>query len=249
VGSVRKASWRQYLFYLGLNVVVSAITVLVVLSIWDGRDREPIATPTPTVDVVGQVASKVPTITPTKIPSPTPNTYTVRSGDTLLEIALTFDISIEELLAANRLQSADSLTVGQVLVIPAEADGIPAATDEPAQTPVPPEPSDEASEGEVVINAVDAPGNLELEAVRLLNQGGEVSMAGWTLDDGDGQVFTFPAFTFYSTGAIDVHTRQGTNTTIDLYWGLDQPVWLPGTVINLRDADGDLQSTFSIPDN
>jgi LysM repeat protein len=252
VGSVRKATWRQYLFYLGLNVVVSAITVLIVLSLWDRRDRTPIVTPTATVDVIGQVASVVPTITPTKVPSPTPHTYTVLVGDTLLEIATALNISVDELMTANRLQNADTLTAGQVLIIP-QVDGVngSGATTEsqPDHTPTPTRSTDETGQGEVVINAIDAPGNIELEAVRLLNTGGEVSLAGWTMGDGQGRVFTFPDFTFYSTGAIDVHTRDGTNTTIDLYWGLDEPVWLPGTTIHLRDADGNLQSTFTITDN
>jgi hypothetical protein len=102
-------------------------------------------------------------------------------------------------------------------------------------------------QGEVIINAIDAPGNLELEAVRLLNSGGEVSMAGWTLEDGRGNVFVFPDFTFYSTGAIDVHTRAGTNTTIDLYWSLEEAIWTAGKTITLRDEQGNLQSTFTIP--
>lgn len=252
MGSVRKATWRQYLFYLGLNVIISAITVLIVLSLWDRRDRAPIVTPTATIDVIGQVASVVPTITPTKVPSPTPHTYTVRAGDTLLEIAVALDISVDELMTANRLQNADALTAGQVLILPQVegVNGSGAATEsQPDHTPTPTTSSSETGQGEVVINAIDGPGNLELEAVRLLNTGGEVSMAGWSMDDGQGNVFTFPDFTFYSTGAIDVHTRDGTNTTIDLYWGLDEPVWLPGTTIHLRDADGNLQSTFTIPGN
>ena len=69
MGSVRKATWRQYLFYLGLNVVVSAITVLIVLSLWDRRDRTPIESPTATIDVIGQVASAVPTTAPTTAPA------------------------------------------------------------------------------------------------------------------------------------------------------------------------------------
>jgi LysM repeat protein len=232
-------------------VVVSAITVLIVLSLWDRRDRAPIVIPTATIDVIGHVASVVPTITPTKVPSPTPHTYTVRVGDTLLEIAETLALSVEELMSANRLQNADTLTVGQVLIIPVtENSSGTGETTEPAidQTPTPTKSVSEASQGEVVINAIDAPGNLELEAVRLLNAGGEVSMAGWTMGDGQGRVFTFPDFTFYSTGAIDVHTRAGTNTTIDLYWGLEEAVWLPGTTIHLHDANGSLQSTFTIPE-
>jgi LysM repeat protein len=252
VGSVRRATWRQYLLYLGLNVVVSALTVLIVLSLWDRRDRAPVVTPTPTVDVLGQVASVLPTITPTKVPSPTPQTYTVRVGDTLSDIAETFDISVEALMSANRLQDANALTAGQVLVIPmvesvaGEDETTTVAVD---RTPTPTRSGSETSEGKVVINAIDAPGNLELEAVRLLNAGGEVSMAGWTMEDGQGKVFTFPDFTFYSTGAIDIHTRAGTNTTIDLYWGLEEAVWTAGKTITLRDAEGVLQSTFTIPEN
>jgi LysM repeat protein len=252
VGSVRKATWRQYLFYLGLNVVVSAITVLIVLSLWDRRDRTPIESPTATIDVIGQVASAVPTTAPTKAPSPTPHIYIIQSGDTLLAIAQEYGISIDDLMSTNRLESADSLTAGQELIIPkAEGASGPSATSEvDSQTTATSTPSEGgAVQGEVIISAIDSPGNYELEAVRLLNTGGEVSMAGWTLDDGQGNVFTFPAFTFYSTGAIDVHTREGTNTTIDLYWGLDEPVWLPGTTIHLRDASGSQQSNFTIPDN
>lgn len=249
VGSVRRATWRQYLLYLGLNVLVSAITVLVVLSIWDRGERTPIITPTPTVDVIGQVSSVLPTTTPTKAPSPTPNTYTVRVGDTLSDIAEKLDISVDDLMSANRLSDANSLTAGQVLVIPEieqTGESVESTSSEPGTTPTATRTTDE---GQVVINAIEAPGNLALEAVRLLNPGGEVSMAGWTLDDGQGQVFTFPAFTFYSTGAIDVHTREGTNTTIDLYWGLGEAVWEPGKTIFLRDAQGNLQSTFTIPNS
>ncbi|TFH33450.1 MAG: LysM peptidoglycan-binding domain-containing protein [Anaerolineales bacterium] len=243
VGSVRRATWRQYLLYLGLNVLVSAFTILIVLSLWDRRDRSPLVTPTATTDVIGQVASVVPTITPIPAPSLTPHTYTVRVGDTLSDIAGTLDVSVEALMSANRLQNANALTAGQVLIIP---DGEPSGSTSDS-TPTPTRTSADSGQGEVVINAIDAPGNLELEAVRLLNAGGEVSMAGWTLDDGQGQVFTFPDFTFYSTGAIDIHTRAGTNTTIDLYWGLDEAVWTAGKTIYLRDASSNLQSTFTIP--
>ncbi len=53
-------------------------------------------------------------------------TYEVRSGDTLSAIAESFGVSVETLVAANRLPDPDRLDVGQVLVIPAvtpEAQG------------------------------------------------------------------------------------------------------------------------------
>jgi len=249
MGSVRRATWRQYLLYLGANVLVSAITVLIVLNLWDRRSPPELVTPTATVDVIAHVASAVPTLTATKPPSPTPSTYTVRAGDTISNIAEEFDISMEELMAANRLQDPNELSVGQVLIIP-EIEGAavtPSASEtrypEATQTPA------AAAVQQVVINGIVGAGDLETESVRLLNTGNEVSMAGWTLDDGDGNTFDFPDFTFYSTGAVDVHTRAGTNTTIDLYWGLDQAVWTPGKVIYLRNVSGEQVSSFKVPAN
>ncbi len=244
MGSVRKSSWRPYLLYLGLNIVVSAATVLIVLSMWEGRARRVEPAATPTADVVASVASAVPTITPTKVPSPTPNTYTVRVGDTLSDIAELFGITVEELMAANRLTDPDSLSAGQVLKIPeveVGEGGTSRATPEPTETTAP--------QAQIVISGLEGAGDLEKESVRLLNQGGEVSMEGWKLEDGQGHTYIFPAFTFYGTGAVEIHTRTGTNTTIDLYWGLDQAVWTPGKVIYLRDAQGTLVSRFQVPGN
>ncbi|MCK5634004.1 MAG: LysM peptidoglycan-binding domain-containing protein [Anaerolineales bacterium] len=249
MGSVRRATWRQYLLYLGANVLVSAITVLIVLNLWDRRSPPELVTPTATVDVIAHVASAVPTLTPTKPPSPTPSTYTVRAGDTISNIAEESDISMEELMAANRLQDPNELSVGQVLIIP-EVEGA-AATPAASETRYPEASSTPAAAAaqQVVINGIVGAGDLETESVRLLNTGNEVSMAGWTLDDGDGNSFDFPDFTFYSTGAVDVHTKAGTNTTIDLYWGLDQAVWTPGKVIYLRNVSGEQVSSFRVPTN
>ncbi len=251
MGSVRRGSWKAYLPYLGLNVIVSAITVLLVLAIWDGRGNSSKGTPTPTVDVVSQVDEYIPTETPTKIPSPTPVTYIVRGGDTMLGIAMDFDVSIDSLMIANRLEDPNALTAGQLLVIPigdepplggggdSQATITPRSTEEPDR--------DEPSQRAIIINGVEAAGVFEGETVRLLNRGGEVSMAGWVMEDEDGHRFLFPAFTFYSTGAVNVHTRDGTNTSIDLYWGLDEAIWTSGVTILLRDSTGEVISTFTIP--
>jgi hypothetical protein len=139
--------------------------------------------------------------------------------------------------------------VGQVLVIP-EVDGAVTAPDaSETRSPEATSTPDPAAAQQVVINGIIGAGGLELESVRLLNIGNEVSMASWTLSDGDGHVFNFPDFTFYSKGAVDVHSRAGTNTTIDLYWGLDQAIWMPGKVIYLRNVSGDLVSSLKVPAN
>ena len=44
--------------------------------------------------------------------------YVVRPGDTLLAIAVRFDVSVTTLQAANNLNNPDQLQIGQTLVIP-----------------------------------------------------------------------------------------------------------------------------------
>jgi LysM repeat protein len=245
MGSVRRSNLRGFLPYLGLNVLVSAATVLIVLAVWDRGPSGSAEQATPTIDVVGQVDETLPTVTPSRVPSPTPVTYTVRAGDTLLAIATDFGISVDALMEANRLKDPNALAAGQLLVIP--GDALPASASTPEAVEGDGAPDDGGSPPAIVINGVEGAGEFEIESVRLLNSGGEVTMADWTLEDDEGHVFRFPVFTFYSTGAVDVHTRGGTNTSIDLYWGLDEPVWTSGKIIYLKNAAGEVLSTFSIP--
>jgi LysM repeat protein len=68
-------------------------------------------TPTPTV------AAAVETPTPTPEPQ---TTYLVKSGDTGLDIALRFNVSLADLAAANNMteKDLDVLSIGQQLRIP-----------------------------------------------------------------------------------------------------------------------------------
>jgi LasA protease len=66
----------------------------------------------------------------TPTPNPTPaglpdnsgvETYTVQAGETLLQIALAFGCTVDEIVAANGLPDANSIKVGQMLYIPISA--------------------------------------------------------------------------------------------------------------------------------
>jgi LysM repeat protein len=99
-------------------------------------------TPTPTWTplVIATSATRVtvsPTtlaqITPTEAP-PSGQTYTVKQGDTLFDIALAFGVSVEALARANGITDATLIRPGQVLVIPV-----------PGTTPAPPTATPTAS--------------------------------------------------------------------------------------------------------
>ena len=77
------------------------------------------ATPTPTPT---KSATPAPTKSPSPTPSPTstvkPSSYIVVAGDTLTKIAAKFGITQTALMTANKITNANSIQVGQKLVIP-----------------------------------------------------------------------------------------------------------------------------------
>jgi LysM repeat protein len=86
---------------------------------------EPVGT-APTLE--GLVAAETP------LPSPTPFTYTVKSGDTISSLALKFGVSMAELQAANPEIPPNAMSIGQVIRIPSNP-GNPSG--EPTPTPAP----------------------------------------------------------------------------------------------------------------
>ncbi len=90
------------------------------------------ATPAPTaVPVVVITPTPTPTITPTPTPTPpptpTPKTHTVRAGDSLSVIADFYGVSVDAILELNEIPNPDTVPIGQVLILPAEADVAPGA--------------------------------------------------------------------------------------------------------------------------
>lgn len=95
-------------------------------------------TATATLTPPARVSLTLPTPTPVALtPTATPNIYRIRPGDTLFELALGNDISLEALLAANGLTEDDVYTIqpGDDIIIP--DPNAPAATATPTPTLAP----------------------------------------------------------------------------------------------------------------
>jgi hypothetical protein len=74
-------------------------------------------------------------------PTPTPILYhAVRSGQTLWEIALTYGLSLEQLLALNSMDQNALIQPGELLLV-RQAEPTPLPTLPPTETPLPPTPS------------------------------------------------------------------------------------------------------------
>ena len=119
---------------------------------------------------------------------------------------------------------------------PASGDSVPASTVNP-QTDI-----------AVKISSVVGAGTLNSEIVVVKFEGeGQLELASWQLKDEDGNTFTFANITLYPNGAVQVHTITGTDTVIDLYWGIGDAVWSSGENAKLFDSQGNLRAVYRVP--
>jgi len=271
------------LFYMVLlNVLISAITVGIILQLWE-RDHPPVtAETTPLIIVVTPTqviglpivgnnavsAALTPLAAGTAVsealqvpPTMEMLTYRVKEGDTLGALSVQFNISIGDIMTVNGMTDPDSLYVGQIIYIPTaplpSATPIPptvvaSATPRPSSTPtrgptLTASPTVTVQEPQVFIDTVIGAGVLENERVVLRRTGeGELSLSGWRLIDGRGHEYTFPQLTLYESGAINLNTRTGQDTVVDLFWGLTTPIWSPGAVISVYDDQSVLRTTYTV---
>jgi LysM repeat protein len=87
----------------------------------------------PSTKAASATASPLPSLTAEILPTATPVLYSVVRDDTLTSIARKFNLSLDELLAANPAAGSQVLTPGLVLTIPSR----PGTPIPPATTPVP----------------------------------------------------------------------------------------------------------------
>lgn len=126
---------RHSILFIGLTLALSACA----------RQRQ-IASPTPALlplpSATPVPAITAPLATPVIIASPTftptPVTYVVQKGDTLIGIAVKYGVSVEALQAANNNVQPEFLSIGAVLVIPGPEGGeVVSAGAAPTPVPIP----------------------------------------------------------------------------------------------------------------
>ena len=264
-------SIRRMLPFIFINVVVSAVVVLLILAWWDNRRGEIAATATPLPDVgetslagatsdplAGPTSETPAGATPETAEEDGPTIHIVQAGETLGRISQLYDVPVEDIAEANDIFNVNTISVGQELVIP--IGGLPTATPLPtasptADEPPTPRPTEPLPEGTAVVEITEVVGvgDLASEAVRITNGGARpISLRGWQLVDEQGNVYTFVDVTLYGSGAagspaIVVHTEAGQNTPSDLYWGQETAVWETGETVTLQDTEGTVQATYVIP--
>lgn len=249
-------NFKRLLFYLMINVVVSSVTILLVLNIWDRSHRSETADSESVSLLPTVIATAVPpTNTPSALPTLAVRPYEVGPGETLSEIAVVFGVSIDQLLEINKLDNPDDLRVGMTLQIPVQGaiaqENNPANLDdspvesEPMLTATPP-PQPESNI--IKILTIVGINDLATEHLQIQSLHPEaLSLEGWRLETNDGQVYYFPKITLFEHGAVDLYTRAGINSVVALYWGRSTPIFQSGDRAVIYDAEGNVQAVYNIP--
>lgn len=249
-------NFKRLFYYLLLNIIVSAATTLIVLNIWDRSHRIESVTPEPDSFLPTLVVTSIP---PTEIPTPQPTLalrpYEVGQGETLSEIALLFNISVDQLLEINNLRDPDELSTGMILNVPvsgtaaeeteSESQANSQVESEPVPTSTPPPKPENSSIKIVTIVGVD---DLATEHLQIQNVSSEaLSLEGWRLETNDGLEYIFPKITLFEHGAVDLYSRAGINSVVALYWGQSSPIFQSGDRAVIYDIEGNVQAVYSIP--
>lgn len=182
--------------------------------------------------------------------------YFVQSGDLCGSIAENFNVSLDELISLNGLDCLN-LQIDQELRIPGPScQSPPTASPTPTITRTPfsfgtfavtntPVPTSTSSEVEIV--QVLQAGDVTGEQVEIQNTGVDVvEMDGWTLEDEEGNVYTFPDLRMQPNQVIRVFSRVGQNTPAALYWNQTVAIWESGETVTLSDGAGVPQSVLAV---
>lgn len=100
----------------------------------------------------------------------------------------------------------------------------------------------------IQIKNVFGVGDLQNEVIVLARQGnGVLELTGWQIKDENKHSYTFPKLLLNQDGGVQVFTRAGADSVIELYWGLEQPVWNSGELVSLFDTASNLRASYRIP--
>lgn len=232
--------WKRIVFFIFVNILVSALTTSLVLFFWDRAHRED--APEVSAEKPGFIIPSLEQPAPTSEPEQRLQAYQVKAGETLSEIALAYSISVDELLSLNGLTDPNSVGAGTTIFVPLNTGQSENSDAENVN------PSTTSNTGQVEIVGVFGAGDLTSERVQIRGLGqGTLSLTGWRLRDEDGNEYIFPQITLFANGAVDIYSDVGVDTVVSLFWRSGQPIWSPGEMATLIDESGNIQSTFNIP--
>lgn len=228
-------SWKRLIFFLLINIFVSALTTVAVIYLWERSQQPALPAQLPEIGSGDSPLSSAEQANPT--------VHTVVFGDTLASIAAQYSVSVEALMQANELSDPSAIGVGQEIIVPAAL--VPENTGQGGVAE--PTPAPVYSGGLEIVSVVGA-GDLQAERVNVRYRGeGQVVLDGWQLLGEGGERFVFPRLSLFKDGSVTVYTAAGSDSAVNLYWGRESAVWQPGSSVRLLDPQGNIQVEYSVP--
>lgn len=132
------AVYQGQVLRLPIEVTADEVTTDEVTTDEVTADEEPVEDLPPAAETPEAVmATETPVEESTSTPLPLPDHHVVQSGETLSEIAQQYNLSMNELMAANGIVNADAIYSGQRLRVPGGAGSTPTPTATPDATETP----------------------------------------------------------------------------------------------------------------
>ena len=268
---------RQLAFVVVLNALISLVVALAVIWAVEARrpDAEALAIPItaaapitqlPSVGSANSVVTTAPLPDATEANPNEPNNatpiatldpatqqiYVIQAGDSLSAVADRFGTTLDAIIKANGLTDPNVVFVGQRLVIPGQGDNSGASNNSstvtPTQVVTESTTTTEATGQGMLIRTIDTPGLLLTEVVQIVNESNAgIRLDGWRLERENGPTYTFGVKSVFPGAPIWVHTVNGDDTSVALYWDQAEPVWQSGNVARLLDAQGNLIHSYTVP--
>ncbi len=100
----------------------------------------------------------------------------------------------------------------------------------------------------IEIQIVVGAGDINLERIQLASIAETaINLHGWKIRDEQRNEYIFPSLIIYPGGGLNLYTRSGVNTSIEVFWGMKTALWNSDETVELLDADGNLRSSYRIP--
>lgn len=268
---------KQIVLIIAVNALISALISIAVATLVNGPELvtsrllgRPISSPAEATPGGPEPSPAAGSQEAEALPTSSAVYHTVESGDTLLALALRYEVTAEDIATANGLDNPDAIQEGMILLIPIGGIPEPSATPPPMptspSTPTMPfePPSVQTAEAagtvlpsrtplatatlpQVEISQIVEPGDAEQEGVVLTNVGaGLADLGDWTLSDGGANQYVFARLTLWPEGSITVYSRAGVDSADSLYWGKGDAIWSPGKTATLKDAEGNTVATYTL---
>ncbi len=217
---------RQWVTVVLVNVVVSAVTTLIVVRVL----MNPSA-PRPTaVALVPAVTS-----TPQQASSADDTSVTATPADDAASAQTTLTPARPTSAPASLTRTPARANVTATSISTGISTGTSAGT-----------ATASASTGKVRIGRVLFPGQRQRETVVIANDSdADVLLKGWVLSSNRNVSYTFGNVTLFRNNFINLHTTSGTDVPTDLFWNKVDPAWQVGDVLTLTN-NGQVMATYTV---